>query len=136
MEATSGCYCGSLRYSVSGAVAVNLQCHCLECQYITGGNSNVIVILPFGSFLYTKGSPTTFWRSDLKMIVLRHFCPNCGRAIGSRSPARPNSMIVKVGTFDDQKFFKPQLAIFTCDKQDYHQIPKNLPADDKTVVKG
>ena len=75
-----------------------------------------------------------FARSDLETPVLRHFCANCGIGIGSRSPARPNSIIVKVGTFDDQSFFKPQVAIFTCDKQDYHHTPESLPTYDKRVV--
>ena len=30
MEATGGCNCGELRYSVSGAVEVSLQCHYSE----------------------------------------------------------------------------------------------------------
>ena len=107
MEATGGCYCGELRYSVSGVVEVSLQCHCRECQYITGGNPNVAAIFALEDFKYTEGSPATFARRDLETPVVRHFCANCGTGIGSRSPARPNSMIVKVGTFDDQSFFKP-----------------------------
>ena len=40
-------------------------------------------------------------------------------------------MIVKAGTFDDQSFFSPQVAIFTCDMQPYHHIAEGLPAFDK-----
>ena len=135
MEATGGCYCGELLYSVSGDIEVSLQCHCRECQYIAGGNPNVAVIFAIEDFKYTKGSPTMFARSDLEAPVVRHFCANCGTGIGSRSPARPDSMIVKVGTFDDPSFFKLQVAIFTCDTQDYHHILESLPIYDKRVVK-
>ncbi|MFZ9019092.1 MAG: GFA family protein [Paracoccaceae bacterium] len=112
-----------------------LQCHCRECQYITGGNPNVAAVFALEDFRYISGTPSTFARSDLDTPVVRHFCSNCGTGIGSRSPSRPNSMIVKIGTFDDQSFFKPQVAIFTCDKQPYHHIAEGLPAFDKRVVK-
>ena len=104
MEATGGCNCGELRYSVSGAVEVSLQCHCREYQYITGGKPNVAAIFALENFKYTEGSQATLARSDLEKPIVRHFCANCGTGIGSRSPARPNSMILKVGTFDDQSF--------------------------------
>jgi hypothetical protein len=35
---------------------------------------------------------------------------------------------VKVGTLDDPtQFSAPQMAIFTIDKQPFHQIPEGLP---------
>ena len=92
-------------------------------------------IFALEDFKYTEGSSATFARSDLETPVVRHFCANCGTGIGSRSPARPDSMIVKVGTFDDPSFFKLQVAIFTCDTQDYHHILESLPIYDKRVVK-
>ena len=131
MKATGGCYCGQLRYEIDGPLETTLQCHCRECQYITGGNPNVAAIFGENDFSYTKGEAATFARSDLERPVVRHFCSNCGTGIGSRSPARPNSMIVKAGTFDDQSFFSPQVAIFTCDMQPYHHIAEGLPAFDK-----
>ena len=33
----------------------------------------------------------------------------------------------KVGTLDDPSIFKPQMAIYTCDQQDFHQIPGGIP---------
>ncbi|MGB2358440.1 MAG: GFA family protein, partial [Paracoccaceae bacterium] len=72
-----------------------------------------------------------FKRRDLVTPVVRHFCLNCGTAIGNKSPTNPNLMIVKIGTFDDQSFFTPMLAIFTCDKQSYHYIPEGIPTFEK-----
>ena len=135
MKATGGCYCGKLRYAIDGSLEAALQCHCRECQYITGGNPNVMVVVAAEDFKYTDGTPSVFARSDLETPVTRHFCSTCGTAIGTRSPARPNSMIVKVGTLDDPSVFKAQVAIFTCDKQEFHHIPEGLPAFDKRPVK-
>ena len=58
-------------------------------------------------FKYVEGFPATFALSDLETPLTRHFCANCGTGGGRLSPARPNLIIVMVGTFDDQSFFKP-----------------------------
>ena len=131
MKATGGCYCGEIRYEINGALRVTTQCHCRECQYITGGNPAVFAVFSKNDFQYTAGKTTTFKRRDLVTPVVRHFCSNCGTAIGNKSPTNPNLMIVKVGTFDDQSFFTPMLATFTCDKQSYHYIPEGIPTFEK-----
>jgi hypothetical protein len=128
MTFKGGCYCGSIKYEASGEPEGALQCHCRECQYITGGNPNVIMVFASSDFQFTKGTPSEFTRTDLKSPVTRLFCPTCGTAIGTRTARRPNSIIIKVGTLDDPSVFKPQAAIFTIDKQPFHTIPDGLPS--------
>ena len=128
MSIEGGCYCGQIRYEVSGEPQSAIQCHCRECQYITGGHPNAIVIVDDGQFRFTKGEPREFARSDLQSPVTRMFCANCGTAIGTRSPRRPTSMIIKVGTLDDPSIFKAQAAIFTIDKQPFHTLPEGVPS--------
>ena len=128
MKLTGRCYCGDIKYTFEGEVQASLQCHCRECQYITGGNPNVIMVLPQDGFRFTQGEPNSFARTDIADPVTRFFCPRCGTAIGTRSPKRPNSFIVKVGTLDDPSVFKAKAAIFTVDKQAFHHIPDDVPA--------
>jgi hypothetical protein len=66
MGITGGCYCGKIRYEVNGLQEGAFQCHCRECQYFTGGNSNIVIVYAESDFNYTKGVTTTFSRSDLK----------------------------------------------------------------------
>ena len=126
MKISGGCYCGSLRYESVGEIEASIQCHCRECQYITGGNPNVILIMPLNGFEFVKGIPKTFKRKDIENAVTRLFCENCGTGIGTKNPNRPNSIILKVGTFDDPSIFKPDIAIFTIDKQKFHHIEDGL----------
>ena len=128
MAYTGGCYCGEIRYEASGDSQGALQCHCRECQYITGGYPNAIMVFSQENFRYTKGSPQEFSRTDLERPVTRAFCPTCGTAIGTRSPARPGSMIIKVGTLDDPSVFEPKAAIFTVDMQPFHSLPEDVPS--------
>ncbi len=128
MKLEGGCYCGRVRYVAEGEPMRKGQCHCRECQFITGGAPNMFVVMPSAGFAYTKGAPKQFTRSDLETPVTREFCPDCGTHLATRPPGRP-VVVVKVGTLDDPKLYgAPQMAIFTIDKQPFHQIPDGLPA--------
>ena len=128
MKLEGGCYCGKVRYVAEGEPMRKGQCHCRECQFITGGAPNMFVVMPSAGFAYTKGTPKQFTRGDLENPVTREFCPDCGTHMATRPPGRP-VIVVKVGTLDDPKLYgAPQMAIFTIDKQPFHQIPDGLPS--------
>lgn len=129
MELEGGCYCGAVRYRTSGDALMKVQCHCRECQYISGGGPNIAMAMPETGFAYTKGAPKKFARSDLPQPVTREFCDNCGTALLSRAPVLPGAVILKVGTLDKPaEFGGPQLAIFTIDKQSFHMIADGMPS--------
>lgn len=128
MNVTGGCYCGAIRYEADGEPVLQAQCHCRECQYLTGGGPNVFIALPEAGFRYTRCEPKTFRRSDLENPVTREFCAECGTHLLTRAPGLPGALIVKVGTLDDPSVFAPQLALYTVDKQAFHHLPEGLPA--------
>jgi hypothetical protein len=129
MKIEGGCYCGALRFRAEGDPLFRGQCHCRECQYISGGHPNVVMGMSAEQFSYTKGSPREFRRSDLDNPVTREFCAACGTHILARTPALPGAVLVKVGTFDDPGIFgAPEMVIFTIDKQSFHHVPEGMPA--------
>jgi hypothetical protein len=56
MKLEGGCYCGKVRYEAEGEPMMAAQCHCRECQYITGGAPNMFVAMPVNGFKYTQAS--------------------------------------------------------------------------------
>jgi len=133
MKLIGGCYCGGLRYEATGDAIFKGQCHCRECQYISGGNPNVVMAMPESGFSYTKGSPKQYRRSDLAKPVTREFCAECGTHILAKTSALPGALVIKVGTFDDPSVFgSPQMAIFTVDKQSFHHVPEGVPTFERT----
>ena len=126
---TGHCYCGQLKYEVEGDPIVKGNCHCRECQYMTGGHPLAFIVMPDDKFKYTQGEPKTFQRDDLEQPRIRHFCGNCGTHILSISPPRKGAVVLKVGTLDDPSVFdKPDMAIFTIDKQSFHHLDPDVPA--------
>ena len=131
MTITGRCYCGDITYATSGTPVFQGQCHCRECQYISGGGPNYFMMIPTEGFSYTKGAPQTFTRSDIEAPRTRDFCSTCGTHLLTRLPDRP-VLVLKVGTLDDLKDYTgPQMAIFTCDKQDFHVIADGVPTAHK-----
>src|SRR5215475_9548423 len=107
MQAEGGCYCGAVRYAIDGEPMLKAQCHCRECQYITGGAPNMFMAVPPDAFKYTKGTP-----KHLKRPVTREFCAECGTHLVTR----PNRPIVEASDLDhdDPKVNDtPTTAIYT-----------------------
>jgi len=127
MKLEGGCYCGKVRYVAEGSPMLKAQCHCRECQYISGGAANLFLLMPADGFHYAKGAPNQFSRSDLEKPVTREFCAECGTHLTTRRPGLA-AVILKIGTLDDPSLFgRSQMAIFAIDKQPFHDIPDGLP---------
>src|SRR6201999_4477709 len=111
-----------------GDPILKAQCHCRECQYITGGAPNMFMLMPPDGFVYTQGTPKQFTRSYIEQPVTREFCADCGTHLATRRPGLPY-VILKVGTLDDPGAYgRPAMAIFTVDAQPFHQMPDGVPA--------
>jgi hypothetical protein len=52
MKLEGGCYCGAVRYVAEVEPALKAQCHCRECQYISGGAPNMFMLMPPEGFRY------------------------------------------------------------------------------------
>jgi hypothetical protein len=136
MTLEGGCYCGKLRFASEGEPVLRAQCHCRECQYISGGAPNMFLLMPPDGFKYTQGAPKTYRRTDIDNAVTREFCAECGTHILTRRPGLPY-VILKAGALDEpSRFGLPQMAIFTIDKQAFHQIAEGLPAFERMPPRG
>ena len=128
MSLTGRCYCWAVRYEFSGEPGFRGQCHCRECQYISGGAENLFMIVPADGFRYVQGEPKRFSRTDLESPGTREFCAECGTHLTTRVPRDPSIVILKVGTLDDPKAYGgPQAVIWTADAQPYHLMPEGVP---------
>ncbi|MBV9995436.1 MAG: GFA family protein [Caulobacteraceae bacterium] len=128
MRLEGGCYCGGLRFVAEGEPLMKAQCHCRECQYISGGGPNFIIGMPANGFAYVRGKPAKFARADLAHPVTREFCPTCGTHLATKPPGGP-MVVIKVGALDDPALYGgPEMAIYLHDKQSFHLVPEGIAA--------
>lgn len=127
MTHSGGCYCGKLRFQAQGTPRIKAQCHCRECQYISGGGPNYFMLMPGDGFSYVQGTPKSFTRDDLEDPVTREFCADCGTHILTRR-GDITDVVLKVGTLDVPETFEAaMMAIFTVDQQPFHPVPEGIP---------
>ena len=129
MAITGGCYCGALRFEVSGEIPMRALCLCQTCQKISGGAGNLFVGIEASAFRYTQGEPRRFTREGSGDSPTREFCGECGVHIAARSPKAPGGVVVKVGALDDPSVFGgPTMVFWTQEKQAFHVLPAGAAA--------
>lgn len=127
------CYYGSFEYEVTAPFDAQIQCHCRECRYSTGGAPNTVGLTKRENFKVRKGSLNSFVKNS--DTPRRYFCPNCGTHIYAESPARPDHLVLKIGILDDIASFFPQQAQFLIDGQPFDAIPTGVPTYEKRKPK-
>jgi hypothetical protein len=129
MKLTGGCYCGEVRYEAEGDPVMRGECHCRECQHITGGAENLFLAMPAEGFRYVKGEPKRYARSDLDAPMVREFCGTCGAPLTTRAPGFAQAVIIKVGSLDDPELFEgPEVVMWTADAPKFHLFPEGVPS--------
>ena len=126
MKIEGGCYCGEVRYSFEGEPGPAMQCHCRECQYITGGNPNVFVMIPEAELHFTGGELNSFQRTDIDNAVTRDFCSSNGTAVGTTTSG---ARVRFESRHDGQRrFLSAGNGDFTKDAQSFQHISQGLPS--------
>ena len=129
---TGRCYCGEVEYTIAASPLFRAQCHCRPCQYFTGGHPQIAMGFRESAFRYCKGSASAYARPDLEHAVQREFCSRCGVHLVARSPALPDTVLVRPGTLDDPSLCgRPEVVIFTSEMQSFHQLPEGVPSHER-----
>ena len=121
---TGGCACGAIRYEVNAEPIAMFNCHCRDCQRMTGGAYTPVVYVPAKAFKLTKGAPCFYNTSSEAMgDNKRAFCPECGSRLFGAITEQGRG--ITASSLDDPTLFKPQFEIWTSEAQPWdHMDPK------------
>ncbi len=112
-----GCLCGAIRYTITGAPAMAMVCHCTHCQKQSGSAFSTIIGINAAD-IAIRGTPASYADTgDSGGAVTRQFCGTCGSPLFSLIGARPDMIFVKSGTLDDPSGFAPAVHIWGKSKQ-------------------
>lgn len=105
------CLCGAIRYEVDAADAVQVICHCTNCQKASGSTFEANLLVKKDSFHLVKGqeSLTSFddAHTDAGNTVRRAFCKICGCNICTTNLTNPwlaEHIFVMLGCLEDWTF--------------------------------
>ena len=122
---TGGCNCGAVRYEVTEPLVRASYCHCKRCQRRTGTAASAQAHPAPGAFRIVAG------RQKLRMwkppdgTGEKWFCGECGSAMFGVNPSHPESIGIRMGTFDDDPGIRPSVRQFVA----YAAVWEPLPDD-------
>lgn len=109
-----GCFCGALRYELSVPPLMIYNCHCTNCQKITGSAFTVAATVLEGALAFTKGAPKRVsWKADSGNERFGLFCGECGSRIANGQAPTNGLLSLRAGTFDDTSWVEPVGDIWT-----------------------
>jgi hypothetical protein len=119
---TGGCACGAVRFAIDTPLGRATYCHCTRCQRRTGAAASANARVAPGSLRITAGEDRIgAWEPDGGWAKL--FCGDCGGALFSRDPGRPEVMGVRLGAIDGDPGVRPSGHMFTAYAAPWEPIP-------------
>lgn len=122
---TGKCFCGEIKYRITGAPILQLFCFCKDCRSITGTDGYAGYMVKQSDFHLLTGTPSIHEKiSKQGRTVKRHFCRICGSNLWGQTEF--GLISVAAGTLDDPNEFKPTKKVFTHDAPGWARIPPEL----------
>ena len=113
VDTTGRCLCGAVRIAVNGTPLRMAQCHCRDCQRMTGTGHASNAFFHADDVTVTGETSSFTVTTDAGNASTRHFCSVCSSRVFGTNAARPGMIVVPVGVLDDTSWFAPQAVVYT-----------------------
>lgn len=120
------CDCGAVSYEVGAPVHV-YACHCLRCQNRSGSAFAEHAMIAADDFRCT-GATVSATRTSGDMQFEEVCCADCYTRLYNLNSALPGMVFLRAGTLDDSQRIAPIAHIWTARKQDWLNLPDNVPS--------
>ena len=109
------CLCGTVKYEVGDNFSAFYQCHCKQCQQLTGTAfaSNLFTTPDNIMWISGKNNVTNYVHPDRDFS--KSFCRTCGSAVPFINKSG-SSLIIPAGSLMDVPNILPQANIFTSEE--------------------
>jgi hypothetical protein len=121
---TGGCFCGAIRYELSGKAELQLFCFFSDFRKLGGTDGYAGYMVLDENFRHTQGDPAKHKKvSSEGRTVMRHFCSECGSLVWGATELGLTS--VAAGTLDDPNLFQPTMNVFEDQAPSWARVPKH-----------
>jgi hypothetical protein len=123
-----GCQCGAVRYKVTRAPVLAVECYCLHCQKTSGAGHALHFLVPAPAFELQGKTQTHAMKADSGNTTTSSFCPVCGSPIHGSSTGFAQMVTVRAASLDDSSALRPKMAVYTKRLQAWDHLDPALPA--------
>ena len=127
---TGSCFCGQVRFDLTGKPTFACHCHCRSCQRASGAPFVTWATFALDDLNIRSGTIAENRSSD---GVQRGHCAACGSTLTYENDRRPGEIDFAVTCFDDLSGIAPQAHIWVEDKASWLVIDDDLPKYETTV---
>ena len=120
-----GCLCGAINFELDEDFKAFYQCHCKQCQMLTGSAfaANLITHPQNISWLSGIDSVAVYQHPDRDFS--KSFCKSCGSAVPFLNKKR-TSLIVPAGSLESDISKKVQANVFISEKPCWSSIESDI----------
>jgi hypothetical protein len=122
---TGSCFCGTVRYEVSGPFQHMISCHCSMCRKHHGAPFATYVSAPLENFRWVAGTDALL-KFKSSQQGERTSCKVCGSTVPMILEAYSLALL-PAGPLEGDLGIKPQAHLFVGSKAPWYTITDNLP---------
>jgi len=118
------CYCGAVKFEISGKSEWVGHCHCESCRRHSGSVMTTFAGFDEDQVIFTGAMPNRYSTDD---GVTRSFCGQCGSPVAYQSVDQANQIHMQLGLFDNLESLAPQDHSFLDEKVSWLHADEHLP---------
>jgi hypothetical protein len=126
---TGHCYCGAVKFEITGKSDWVGHCHCESCRRQSGSVMTTFAGFKLEQVSFTGATPKSTSSED---GATRRFCGDCGSPVSYEYRNRPGEIHLQLGLFDDLESLVPQDHSFLEEKPGWFHADENLPVHNWT----
>jgi hypothetical protein len=119
---SGGCMCGAVHYEGAAEPVFAANCHCRDCQRVTGSAFAATLFAPRSTVTITGEVRYYDVTGESGNVVSRGFCPTCGARLFTKPAIIPDLIGIVAGSLDDPSRFRPAMDIYTASAQPWDYL--------------
>lgn len=128
---TGGCACGAIRYEIPAAPLFMNDCHCRDCQRMSGTGHGSYLTFPRTGMKLHGDAKHWDMVGDSGKVKTRAFCPACGSPVYMRFAGAPDVFTVHAASLDDPSRYQPQAVTYSMRAHPWDHIDPGLQKFEK-----
>ncbi len=115
------CFCGTVKFSVRDEFKSFHQCHCKQCQQLTGSAFSANIFTDPENIEWLSGESCVTAYEHSTREISKSFCKICGAGLPFINKTK-TSLIVPAGSLNEPPDIQPQANIFTSEEACWYRL--------------
>jgi hypothetical protein len=129
---TGECFCGSVKFELSGPFREIISCYCSECRKASGNFVSATAV-PEERIHFIEQSGLAWFHTER---AVRGFCQICGSSLLWKPQPENGHVSVMAGCLPVDTGLRVKAHIYVDDKSDFHEIHGSAPQYKNDLVRG